>query len=134
MVRRIGLAVVVAILGAAGVANAQATATVTMTPTPTITSTRTQTPTRTAVFTGTITPTPTKTGAPEAATHVHALEETILGTDAGMPHYADLCVADSYAPQAADTCRCVIFITRISGTNALKVRCPDGVVETIDSW
>jgi len=110
------------------------TATQTATQTPTITHTATKTHTPTQTHTPTVTPTKTATGAPEKASHVHALELTMLDTNSNLPDHADQCIAESYDPKMPDTCRCVMYIVYAAGTKHLRVRCPDGVVATIASW
>lgn len=138
------LAILVGVLLSASVALGQDTPT--ETPTATETPTKTSTPTQT----GTPTATPTAVAATRTAraaatqtavallttkdTHVHTLELTLEPLDFNMPQHADLCVGESYSPAIPDTCRCVMYVTRIGGTNALKVRCPDGVIRTIKSW
>ncbi len=113
------------------------TRTPTRTPTHVFTATRKPTNTKLADTTATQTPTMTVTPAREEASHVHALELTLLPTDAQAPHHADLCISASYnptGPNKADTCRCVLYVMRTGGTNYLKAKCPNGVAETIDSW
>lgn len=131
------LAVLLVCLVFEAVAEAQTatmTETVTKTITPTITPTRTKTPTPTKTKTPTPSATKTNTGAPDKASHVHSLEMTLLHTEGNLPDHADQCIAASYTPAQPDVCRCNVYMTRISGSTALKIKCPDGVVHTVTSW
>ena len=103
----------------------------TQTPIP-IRPTRTPRNTRTPAEASTATPAPTATMGTiqKEHSHVTALEETILLKDADLPRYSDDCIQASYQPKDKSQCRCVVFVERIAGTNYLKMRCPDGSIQT----
>lgn len=112
-----------------------------MTHTPTVvvsTPRPTRTPVNTALPTNTKTPTavpPTVVGGTPIpgvpSSHVHALELTLLKANEPLPLYSADCIARSYSAAPPDYCRCVLFVTRIAGVDALKLKCPDGVIHTI---
>lgn len=110
------------------------TNTPTFTQTPTSTRTFTKTPTPTQTPTSTVTRTPTLTPAADsknAASHFNAVELTLYNADYDLPAYSALCVGSSYAPSDPDACRCVLYVKRVSGSNTLNMRCPDGDVVVV---
>lgn len=135
MSRWIALPIILTAVIVVGTAQAQNTATitptVTNTPTPTLTFTSTPTRTPTPTLTNTPTAMPTGTGMPISASHVHALEMTLVNADWSLPRYAADCIAASYAPQDMSLCRCVLYAKRVAGSDYLMMRCPDGTAHQI---
>lgn len=73
-------------------------------------------------------------GIMDAPTHVSSLELTILELNPNKPTYASRCIDKNYDVGMEDECRCLMFVTRISGTMALKAECPDGTIATLATW
>jgi hypothetical protein len=63
---------------------------------------------------------------------VTELEMTLLNGIGQMPLYSQDCLDANYSCPVSkkECCRCVLFFERISGTNYLKARCPDGSIIT----
>ena len=62
-----------------------------------------------------------------AASHITALETSLLRVDYDSPLYKSLCLGYFYDPFKLDICRCVLYSKRIGGIITYSYKCPDGV-------